>query len=849
MKDNRDHKSVVEIITKIEENFDVNSLRYHNLHIWPWIRLSIWTQLNNPQNNYLTAKSSTVNYYLDEQAINQINDLNKDENPDITFFSRSEDYTDKSNGKFYNRHIDPIIDLIKKEVSFVKIELFNSQTEKTVPRFEDTAFLKNPVINPVKEGNEAFSISNFKSFQHHVEKISKAIVLNEFVFMEEINLLRCYSQYFEKLFQAIGTRAVFFVCYYYMIPMAIINACRELGIVSVDIQHGKQGKYHGMYSYWTNIPSCGYELLPDYFWCWGSESKINIEKSRRNSTDSHLPIVGGNQWLATWLEDKAEIFKKEIAQDFASKLEDKRKIILVSLQPFDERIPLPEHVMETMRNSPSNWLWLLRLHPLRRKDEGRIKELLIQKEIKNFEIHHSTVSPLYSILKAADHHVTYYSSVCYEALAFGVPTTIVDSSGLTLYEDYIKKGIFQYAGTANDLLSFLKEEKNIGQLTEETPYIETKISVTKVALNTIMNKQRQLQAAVRSLKQGNGKDAERLNRRGKQFYQNKDIVGAIDALHESCQKEPKFADSHNSLGYIYWQIGETEKSIYHFEKVLEIEPHNRNAVINYGLILASINKLNAAEKLFSQFLEHDPNDKKILDLREQIQKKINGENKSVKASYERLWAEKLNDPNWLKNDGKGRVEYCAHVLRTNFNLNDNTKLLDVGCGRGTLGHYLDPHISIFGIDISEKAISEAKKVYKRADMLNLDHDALPYDDGSFDLAVALDVIEHVFDPMAMIDKIFRCLRNDGKFILSTPNILHEKYLKDMVRNRKFPKTSSDSFPYDGGHIHFFTYRDIYELAQFAGFKTKPIGPLNNQIDYEFKESTVWILGEKREVKS
>ena len=69
MKDNRDHKSVVEIITKIEENFDVNSLRYHNLHIWPWIRLSIWTQLNNPQNNYLTAKSSTVNYYLDEQAI------------------------------------------------------------------------------------------------------------------------------------------------------------------------------------------------------------------------------------------------------------------------------------------------------------------------------------------------------------------------------------------------------------------------------------------------------------------------------------------------------------------------------------------------------------------------------------------------------------------------------------------------------------------------------------------------------------------------------------------------------------------------------------------------------------
>ena len=76
-------------------------------------------------------------------------------------------------------------------------------------------------------------------------------------------------------------------------------------------------------------------------------------------------------------------------------------------------------------------------------------------------------------------------------------------------------------------------------------------------------------------------------------------------------------------------------------------------------------------------------------------------------------------------------------------------------------------------------------------------------------------------------------------------ILYEKYLKDFVRTRKFPKTSCDSFPYDGGHIHFFTYRDIFELMQAAGFSAKPIGPINNQIDYEFKESTVWILGEKR----
>ena len=125
MKDNRDHKSVIKIITEIEATFDVNSLNYKNIHVWPWIRLAIWTQLNNPHINYSSTKSSVSDYTLDNQTINQIIKLKIDKNPDLLFFSRLEDYTDKSNGKFYNRHIDPIIDLIKKELSFVKIELLN----------------------------------------------------------------------------------------------------------------------------------------------------------------------------------------------------------------------------------------------------------------------------------------------------------------------------------------------------------------------------------------------------------------------------------------------------------------------------------------------------------------------------------------------------------------------------------------------------------------------------------------------------------------------------------------------------------------------------------------------------
>ena len=47
--------------------------------------------------------------------------------------------------------------------------------------------------------------------------------------------------------------------------MALSWACYDLKIPSVDIQHGQQGKYHGMYHYWTKIPKFGYHIMPSFF--------------------------------------------------------------------------------------------------------------------------------------------------------------------------------------------------------------------------------------------------------------------------------------------------------------------------------------------------------------------------------------------------------------------------------------------------------------------------------------------------------------------------------------------------------------------------------------------------------
>jgi hypothetical protein len=56
----------------------------------------------------------------------------------------------------------------------------------------------------------------------------------------------------------------------------------------------------------------------------------------------------------------------------------------------------------------------------------------------------------------ADHHVTPFSTSGREALAIGVPTTIVHPIGLTYFADDIESGIFDYAYNADDLLKSIE---------------------------------------------------------------------------------------------------------------------------------------------------------------------------------------------------------------------------------------------------------------------------------------------------------------------------------------------------------------------------------------------------------
>ena len=144
-------------------------------------------------------------------------------------------------------------------------------------------------------------------------------------------------------------------------------------------------------------------------------------------------------------------------------------------------------------------------------------------------------------------------------------------------------------------------------------------------------------------------------------------------------------------------------------------------------------------------------------------------------------------------------------------------ILDVGCGAGILaaelkmlGHVVD------GIDISANAIERSRPHVRAGYCFDIVHDSWPkeLEQKKFDVIIISEVIEHLFEPQALLEKAKFLLKKGGYLIVTTPNVLFWK--------NRF-KMFFGSFEYqsegimDFSHIRFFTVesaRDFIKQAEY-----------------------------------
>ncbi len=100
------------------------------------------------------------------------------------------------------------------------------------------------------------------------------------------------------------------------------------------------------------------------------------------------------------------------------------------------------------------------------------------------------------------------------------------------------------------------------------------------------------------------------------------------------------------------------------------------------------------------------------------------------------------------------------------------RVLDVGCGAGFLSNHLARQgFEVTGLDSSQASLDVAERYDTTGEARYLLGDALhlPFADASFDVVCAMDFLEHVEDPAAVVAEVARVLKPGGTFFFHTFN--------------------------------------------------------------------------------
>ncbi len=111
------------------------------------------------------------------------------------------------------------------------------------------------------------------------------------------------------------------------------------------------------------------------------------------------------------------------------------------------------------------------------------------------------------------------------------------------------------------------------------------------------------------------------------------------------------------------------------------------------------------------------------------------------------------------------------------------RILDVGCGTGANLLMLSKYGYAEGVDVSEDALAFCRE--RGLENVKLGAaEQLPYDDGTFDLVTALDVVEHLDDDLAGLREMRRVLRPGGRVLLFVPTFMFLWGLQDDVSHHR-----------------------------------------------------------------
>lgn len=145
------------------------------------------------------------------------------------------------------------------------------------------------------------------------------------------------------------------------------------------------------------------------------------------------------------------------------------------------------------------------------------------------------------------------------------------------------------------------------------------------------------------------------------------------------------------------------------------------------------------------------------------------------------------------------------------------RVLDLGCGNGSLTHVIAQHgCEVIGVDTSAPGIAIARQSFPECEFIQADIYELPDPEmvASFDVVLAIEVIEHLLYPKEIARAARKCLKPGGRLIISTP---YHGYLKNLLLAISGRLDKHFTVLWDNGHIKFFSVATLTTLLEKEGY--------------------------------
>ena len=152
----------------------------------------------------------------------------------------------------------------------------------------------------------------------------------------------------------------------------------------------------------------------------------------------------------------------------------------------------------------------------------------------------------------------------------------------------------------------------------------------------------------------------------------------------------------------------------------------------------------------------------------------------------------------------------------------NGPILDIGCHGGTFTRVILEKAGgskVYGVDISHKAIDEAKRKLPLGEFKVADATGIPFRSNFFSAVFCLEVLEHVDDPVKVLFEIKRVLKKGGYVVMLVPT--------DNTLFRIIWRIWTLYYPvWRHAHVQSFTGESLEKAIKNAGLRIEKVKKFN-----------------------